>query len=178
MRCLNRQSRGAIKAGHSVDVIDLDADKFNPVMNLDELNGFVNHEIVDPQAKDYFNRIKDADHLILIFPIWWSIMPALMKGFIDKVVFPGSFYEMSENSYKMSPLLPNLKVTVITTMNTPSLFYRLSFGNAIYNALVKGTFKMTGIKNVKWVSLNEVKTSSDEKRKQWLEKAAEIGAGK
>lgn len=172
---LESAKEGAMSAGHGVDVINLDADHFNPVMNEEDLKGFVRHEMVDLQAKDYFLRIKDADHLVLIFPIWWGIMPAMMKGFIDKVVFPGYFYEMSEDSYKMSPLLPNLKVTVITTMNTPALVYNILFGKPVYKALIKGTFKTAGIKDVNWVSFNMVKGSSDEKRKQWLEKTAQIG---
>lgn len=173
---LESAREAAIKAGQEVDVIDLGADKFDPVMNEKDLKGFINHEIVDPQAKDYFNRIKDADHMVLIFPIWWSLMPAMIKGFIDKVVFPGSFYEMPDST-TMTPLLPNLKVTIITTMNTPAEIYKTAFGNAIYNALVVGTFKQIGIKDVNWVSFNMVKDSAPQQRKEWLEKTAQIIAG-
>jgi putative NADPH-quinone reductase len=169
---------GAKKAGYDVDVIDLDADKFNPVMNEEELRGFLRHEMIDPQAKDYFERIRGANHLIIIFPIWWGLMPALMKGFIDKVVFPGAFYEMPEDATTMTPLLPNLKVTIITTMNTPADIYRDYFGDAIYKALVNDTFNTVGIKNVEWVSFNMVKFSTEEQRREWLEKAAQVGAKK
>lgn len=165
---LESAKQGAIKAGKEVDVIDLYADNFNPVMTAEDLKGFVKHEMVDYLAKDYFNRIKTADHLVLIFPIWWELMPAIMKGFIDKVVFPGSFYEYSKNG--MITLLPNLKVTIITTMNTPALTYKFVFKNAIQKALVKGTFNKIGIKKVKWISLNEIKATTNQKRQNWLEK--------
>ena len=153
-----------------VDVIDLDSDKFNPVMSQEDLLGFIKHKIVDEKAQDYAERIREADNLILIFPIWWELMPAMMKGFIDKVVFPGAFYEYTKSGYGMKTLVPNLKkVTVITTMNTPKLIYRLIYGNALKNALMKGTFKKAGIKNVEWISFNMVKSSSVEKRNSWLE---------
>ena len=166
---LEKVVEGALLKGE-VDVIDLDNDKFNPVMSQEDLLGFIKHKIVDEKAQDYAERIREADNLVLIFPIWWELMPAMMKGFIDKVVFPGTFYEYTKSGYGMKTLVPNLKkVTVITTMNTPKLIYRLIYGNALKNALVKGTFKKAGIKNVEWISFNMVKSSSVEKRNSWLE---------
>ena len=98
-------------------------------------------------------------------------MPAMTKGFIDKVIFPGATYNYTSSGYGMKSLLKKLKsTTVITTMNTPSLLYRFVFGNAIQKALIRGTFKKTGGKNIKWCSLNMVKSSSDETRKKWLQK--------
>lgn len=166
---LEKVVEGALLKGE-VDVIDLDNDKFNPVMSQEDLLGFIKHKIVDEKAQDYAERIREADNLVLIFPIWWELMPAMMKGFIDKVIFPGAFYEYTKSGYGMKTLVPNLKkVTVITTMNTPKLIYRLIYGNALKNALVKGTFKKAGIKNVEWISFNMVKSSSVEKRNSWLE---------
>lgn len=62
----------------------------------------------------------------------------------------------------------NKSVTVITTMNTPGLLYRLVFGNAIRKAVITGTFWKMGYKNRKWINLSMVKSTSDKKRKQWL----------
>lgn len=160
---------GAKLAGHNVDLIDLDSDKFNPVMTGQDLLAFRNHQASDSQAIDYINRIKEADHLVLIFPIWWELMPAMMKGFIDKVIFPGATYNYTKSGYGMISTLSKLKsTTVITTMNTPKLMYRFVFGNAIQKALIKGTLKKYGIKKVKWLSFNMVKASSDKTRKKWL----------
>ncbi|HEL1618752.1 TPA: NAD(P)H-dependent oxidoreductase [Streptococcus suis] len=161
---------GAQKAVSQVQVIDLDAEKFNPVMTSEDLLGFVKHQQVDPQAQAYTKHIGESDHLILIFPIWWELMPAMMKGFIDKVIFPGAFYDYKPNGYSMQVRHEKLKtITIITTMNTPKFLYRLIYGNAIKNALVKGTFQKTGCKDVKWMSYNMVKMVDDRKRKSWLE---------
>lgn len=89
-------------------------------MNQEDLLGFIRHKIVDEKTQDYAKRIREVDNLVLIFPIWWELMPTMMKGFIDKVVFPGTFYEYTKSGYGMKTLVSNLKkVTVITTMNTP-----------------------------------------------------------
>ena len=97
-------------------------------------------------------------------------MPSMMKGFIDKVIFPGSIYSYTKSGYGMKNMLNNLKsTTVITTMNTPKLVYKLIYGNTVKKALINGTFKKIGFKNVKWISFNMVKSTSDKKRKKWLD---------
>ena len=168
---LESVKRGLDRAGHEIDVIHLDQDKFNPVMTAEDLLAFRNKKSIDSKALEYIQRIKAADHLVFIFPIWWELMPALMKGFIDKVIFPGETYDYTSSGYGMVTLLDHLKsVTVITTMNTPAIMYKLTYGDAIKKALIRGTLKKSGIKNVKWLSLNMVKASSNEKRGKWLEK--------
>lgn len=168
---LESVKKGALKAGHEVDIIDLDSDRFNPIMKEEDLLAFRNHQATDEQAIGYINRIKQADHLVLIFPIWWELMPAMTKGFIDKVIFPGSTYSYTKSGYGMQTMLNKLKsTTVITTMNTPKVMYKFIYGNAIKKALIKGTFKKSGCKNVEWISFNMVKASSEKTRKRWLNK--------
>ncbi|MFA5561917.1 MAG: NAD(P)H-dependent oxidoreductase [Eubacteriales bacterium] len=160
---------GLLQGGDTVDVIDLDAEKFNPVMTAADLSDFVRKKPTDPQVLGYGRRLSDVDRLVLIFPTWWSLMPALTKGFIDKVMFPGLAYEYGATH--MTPLLLNLRqVTVITTMNMPRVVYGCLFGNPLRHALVKGTFKMMGYKNTKLIRLHRVKDVSPERRRRWLAK--------
>lgn len=161
---------GLAKGNHQVDLIHLDKDNFNPVMTANDLKAFRDKKPIDPQVIDYNIRIKEADHLISIFPIWWELMPAMTKGFIDKVIFPGVAYDYTNlSNTRMKPLWNKLKgVTIITTMNTPNWMYWLLFGNAIKKAMLLGTFWKIGFKNRKWISYNQVKMVSAEKRKKWL----------
>lgn len=166
---LNSVTAGLQKANHEVDIINLDKEGFNPVMTAQDLKAFVDRKPIDRQVIDYKQRLDQADHLVFIFPIWWELMPAMTKGFIDKVIFPGVAYDYTRKGYGMIPLFKKIKsVTVITTMNTPSILYRLVFGNAIRKAILTGTFWKMGYKNRKWISLNMVKMASDAKRKKWL----------
>jgi len=163
---------GLQRGEHEADVLHLDKEGFNPVMTEADLLGFVRGEAVDPKVLEYRQRLQEADHLVMIFPIWWELMPALTKGFIDKVIFPGVAYDYDNSGPfpMMRKRLHRLKgVTVITTMNTHSLVYRLVFGNAIKKALFAGTFWKMGYKNRKWINLNMVKFVSDKKRRGWLE---------
>ncbi len=167
---LDSVKTGLQKSNHEIDVIHLDREGFNPVMTAADLKAFVERKPVDPKVMEYKARLDQADHLVFIFPIWWELMPAMMKGFIDKVIFPGIAYE-HKGTYGMAPLFKKVKrVTVITTMNTPAVLYRFIFGNAVKKALLTGTFWKIGYRNRKWISLNKVKMVSAVKRKNWLDK--------
>lgn len=168
---------GLEKAGHEMDLIHLDKDNFDPVMRAKDLKAFVlaatdweaSQNLLDKQVVNYAKRLKAADHLVFIFPIWWELMPALTKGFIDKLIFPGISYDYNAKGSWMINRLPQLKgVSMITTMNTPKIAYWGLFGNAIKKAMLLGTFWKIGVPNRKWISLNYVKFCSREKREKWL----------
>jgi putative NADPH-quinone reductase len=166
---LNAVTKGLQKAHHEVDLMHLDNDGFNPVMSQTDLKAFIAHQPIDPQVIDYSERVKKADHLIFIFPIWWDIMPATTKGFIDRVLFPGVVYDHHPRGFGLVPLLKNLKsVTIITTMNKPQIMYSLLIGNLIRKVMLRSVFKTMGYKNLNWISFTSVKSRSQEKRVKWL----------
>jgi NAD(P)H dehydrogenase (quinone) len=158
-------------AGHHTDILHLDNDGFNPVMTAADLEGFVKGAPVDPKVLEYRSILERADHLILIFPIWWELMPALTKGFIDKVIYPGVAYD-TDNTGRWPRMVKRWhqlqSVTLITTMNTPGFLYRLVFGNAIKKAVFTGTFWKMGYGRRKWINFSKVKFVKEEKRKAWL----------
>lgn len=167
---LHAVHKGLQIGGHEVDIIHLDNDRFRPAMTKADLKAFVDHQPIDPQVIDYSERIRQADHLIFIFPIWWDIMPAMTKGFIDRVLFPGVVYDHHPRGFGLVPLLDNLKsITMITTMNKPKLMYSLLIGNLIRKAMLKSVFKAMGYKNLRWISFTSVKRVSHEKRVRWLD---------
>ena len=133
---------GSKKGGHPSKVINMSKDNFDPVMKSKDLKAFA--ELGRGQED------------------------ALMKGFVDKVIFPGVAYDMDNG--RLRPRLHSLKqVTVITTMNTPVDIYRNNFGNSLEGSLVKGTLNQIGINDIRWISLNMVKQSGDEKCWLWLD---------
>ncbi|MGZ9165667.1 MAG: NAD(P)H-dependent oxidoreductase [Anaerolineales bacterium] len=170
------------KSDVQLKVFDLYERQFNPVMSQKELREFarartkegINIENLDPMAVEMARAINESDELILLFPIWWGLMPAQMKGFIDKVIFPGLIYtQVSE--FKLKLISDTLKkVTVITTMNAPSFLYRVVFGNSINFALKYGTFKKIGVKSYSWMNLSSVKLKSQSKRQEDLRRIEKV----
>ncbi|MBT1684986.1 NAD(P)H-dependent oxidoreductase [Dawidia soli] len=166
---LNVVTKGLQKARHEVDLMHLDHDGFNPAMSPSDLKAFVDHKPVDPQVMEYTERLKKADHIIFIFPIWWDIMPATTKGFIDRVLAPGVVYDHHPRGFGLIPLLKDLKsITVITTMNKPRILYSLLIGNLIRKVMLRSVFKTMGYKNLSWISFTSVKSVGQEKRVKWL----------
>lgn len=165
---------GLERGGHTVDVIDLDRDGFDPVMKEADLLAFVRAPEVGPstlaaltpRVRDYAQRLQEAAHLVFLFPIWWELMPALTKGFIDRVIFPGVAYEYSRRGMRTRLQLQG--VTMVTTMNTPWPICRWVFGNAVSRALLRGTFWKIGVRNRSWVDLAMVKEVNRPKRQRWL----------
>lgn len=178
---LESVQEGLKLGGHKCKLIHLDKDGFDPVMRGKDLMAFVQAgkvgeealRVVDPIVMTYKKKLEWAEHLVMIFPIWWMSMPAMMKGFVDKVIFPSVAYNMDGGRLK-SRLLALRQVTVITTMNTPADVYREMFNNSVEGSLIKGTFNQIGIHDVRWISLNKVKQSGDEKRREWLDDLRDI----
>lgn len=177
---LNAVISGLKKSGQPNKVIDLEADGFDPVMKAKDLMAFgqagrgedIATTDVDPVILRYKKKLEWSERVVMIFPIWWMTMPAMMKGFVDKVIFPGVAYDMDGGRLK-SRLKSLRQVTVISTMNTPADTYRDIFGNSLEGSLVKGTFNQIGIHDVEWISLNMVKQSGQEVRQMWLEELEE-----
>ncbi|WP_265522135.1 NAD(P)H-dependent oxidoreductase [Oerskovia flava] len=161
-------ARGAVAAGHEVDVIDLDVDGFDPVMRRDDLGAWRDQRSLDPLVAEYQERLFAADHVVMVFPVWWEVMPALTKGFFDKVLVPGTTY--TENSIgALVGRFHHLRgVTVVTTMTTPGPVYRWWFGSTVHKAVVRGVFRKLRVRRVRWVNHARVAQVSPERRAAWL----------
>jgi putative NADPH-quinone reductase len=105
--------------GHEVDLIDLYADGFNPVLSEEARRHY--HDTSRNQAglEGYIARLKTADALVVQFPVWCFGMPAMLKGFIDRMFMPGVAFDISDPT-RVRPILGNLKhVAGIVTYGRP-----------------------------------------------------------
>lgn len=121
--------------GEACDVIDLYAEGFDPVYHPEELALFKEGRYLDPKIEKYQHILKAANRVIFIFPVWWSDMPAVLKGFFDKTMLPGYAYSIVDG--KWVPGLDNVKQTlVITTSEAPTAAFEAYFGNYfLHNSL-------------------------------------------
>lgn len=110
---------GLRAAGHEVDLLDLYADKFEPVLSEDARRRY--HDVSRNQAglEGYVRRLRSAEALIVQFPVWCFGMPAMLKGFFDRVILPGVAFDISDPAH-VTPMLGNLKhVAGIATYGRP-----------------------------------------------------------
>ena len=150
-------------------IIDLNKDGFNPVMTEEELSLYSQGKSIDPLVLKYQEILKNTDELILIFPIWWMSLPAILKGFLDKVMLRGFAYESGK--YGIKGLLPIKSAKMITTAEAPKFLLNImGFGMTMRKANLGGV----GIKNTKWIHYSLRAKGKDEDRKKFLEKVGEF----
>jgi NAD(P)H dehydrogenase (quinone) len=164
---------GARETGAQVKELYLGELQFDPVgtSNLAPPAG------MEPDLASAQEAIKWADHLVFVYPIWWGTIPALLKGFIERVFLPGFAVNFRENSPWWDKLLSGRSARLIVTLNTPSFYYRWVFGRPGHNTMKKTILEFCGIKPVRITEVGPIKNSSDAKRKKWLAQIRSLGVG-
>ena len=156
--------------GKEYHVIDLYADNFNPAFSAAELALYKEGQALDPLVKDYQQHLLASERLVFIFPVWWYDTPAIVKGFLDKVML--NPFAFRESKTGLVPQLTHIRdALVITTSIAPTLLLRILFGNAIRGVLIKSTLRsVIGKGKGRWVNFGSINTSSLQKRQAFLQK--------
>jgi len=106
--------------GYQVSIKDLYKEKFNPVLTKAERASYYENQFDSSQLKEDIDQLRETEALVLIFPTWWFSLPAILKGWFDRVWAPGYAYNHASDLGEITPCLENLKeVYVITTLGAP-----------------------------------------------------------
>tara|TARA_Y100000590_G_scaffold424531_1_gene531539 strand:+ start:97 stop:666 length:570 start_codon:yes stop_codon:yes gene_type:complete len=149
--------------GHKVDCVDLYKEKFNPVYAGEEPS---------PEVLDHRKRIESCDVITLVAPIWNFRMPAILEGWIDKVLAPPWAFRFKKLFGNYGYPIGNLngkKAIVFCTYGSPQFAIRTFFLNMPTKRLRRGVFNICGITDVVYKRYFAVPFVSDEKRKKFLE---------
>jgi NAD(P)H dehydrogenase (quinone) len=117
-----------------------------------------------------------AEHIVFIYPTWWGTMPAVLKGFIDRVFLPGFGFSYRRNSSLWDKLLKGKTARLIVTMDTPSWYNRFVYGQPGHRAMKRATLQFCGINPVRITEIGPVRRSSDNARAKWLARVEKLGA--
>ena len=171
---LNAFRNGINDKKHTIDILDLNADQFNPIMSPNELQGYTKGLTIDPKVEEYQSRLLRSEHLVMVFPIWWMVMPSRLKGWMDKILLPGFAFTEDENP---QPLLTHIhSATIFTTTAVPDKTHRSEFNNALHWVLCKGTLSFVGIQDIKWFNFGETGVATKEKHDEWLKFVKDFAA--
>lgn len=155
----------------SYEVLDLYKEGFDPVYTKQELALFHQGETTDPLVMPYLHKIKQVDTVIFITPIWWNDLPAMMKGFIDKVMKEGEGLSHTVTKTGVKGLLTNVQhAYVLTTSTSPTIYFRLFCGNGIQRVFLNQTLKQLGIKRRRWLNFGGISNASQQRRQAYLHK--------
>ncbi len=163
--------KGALESKAQIQEIVIADMKFNPNLEF----GYQKRTELEPDLLDAWEKIKWADHLVWIHPVWWGGLPAIMKGFIDRVFLPGFAFQYRENSVLWDKLLKGKTSHIITTLDQPSWYYWLAYGRPSVNQLKKSTLQFCGISPVKVTYFGIIRTANEKTRNNWIIKVEAMG---
>jgi NAD(P)H dehydrogenase (quinone) len=151
---LRDATRAALEsAGHTVELRDLYAEGFAAALTAEERARYHTEGDNEAGIEDHVAALRRAEALVLVYPTWWYGMPAMLKGWFDRVWSPGVAFRLGAGA--IEPLLTNIaRIGVVTTYGSPSwlLWYigwpdRKLIGRGIRRLCAKGC-------RLDWVSLN------------------------
>ena len=131
---------------------------------------------LEPDIRRAQEWIRWASHLVFVYPTWWGTMPALLKGFLDRVLTSGFAFEEIEGGTGYAPLLTGRTAQLITTMDTPAPVYKLIYGAPGHNMMRKATLGFCGFKMSRTLQFGPVRNSTNDQRSEWIQRSFRRGS--
>ncbi len=157
---------------HEVRQVNISEMSFE--MSLDQ--GYDTVATLEPDLLHFQQSVTWAEHIVIVAPVWWGTIPAKFKGAIDRVFLPNFAFKYVTGKAYPKKLLSGRSSELIITMDTPPLYYKYVKGNAIYKQLKMSILDFSGIKNRSTTYFGPVISSTDDKRKQWIDKVAKLAS--
>jgi len=166
-----------IEHGYGIFFHDLYAEEFDPILPGDEIS---RDAALPEEIARHCRELEESDGIIVVHPNWWGQPPAILKGWIDRVIRPGVAYEFLEGDAGEGiprGLLVGKKVLVLNTSNTPAERERDVFSDPLELLWRNCIFSLCGVEDFKRRMFNVVVTSTEQERAEWLREVEEIVAG-
>ena len=154
--------------GHEIHFHDLYEERFDPLLFHSE---FSKDAVMPSEIQDQCSEISSADGIIVIHPNWWGQPPAILKGWIDRVIRPGVAYEFLDGDSGEGIPAGLLKAKVGLVFNTSNTFperEREVFGDPLERIWKDCIFGLCGVEIVERRMFTMIVTSSQQQRENWL----------
>lgn len=163
--------RGAESGGHQAKLFVLARMNFDPVLR----GGYRQLQPLEPDLAAAREAFLASDHVVFVFPLWLGDMPAIMKGFLERLVQPDLLALQAAGGKASWKIYKGKSARVIMTMGMPGWFYRWYFGAHALKLLRRNILHFTGIKPVRSTIYGMIEAVGDETRKQWLREVEALG---
>ena len=147
-------AKGAKAGGHDVQLFALSTMQFDPILR----GGYVEVQPREPDLESAFEAIRDADHLVIIFPLWLGDMPALLKGFLERVLQPEIFGLAQVGEF--AQVLKGKSARIIITMGMPGIIYKYWFGAHALKLIRRNILKFMGVRPVRSTIFGGIESAS------------------
>jgi NAD(P)H dehydrogenase (quinone) len=170
---------GARRAGHHVELVDLYADGSRVAMTYDERLAYHGDEpLLDPLAARYAELVRSSDVLVFVYPTWWSGPPAILKGWLERVLVRGVAFDFHPKTGKVVPRLRHVRRIVgISTYGSRRLYVKAINDNG-RRIFVRALRMSCGVRaRTTWLALYGVDSSTADDRTRFLERVERRMAG-
>ncbi len=138
----DRYEAAARNAGHQVERVNIGEMNFDPILH----KGYKEIQALEPDLVDLQEKMRNADHLVIVYPNWWCTMPAILKGLFDRIWLPGFAFNFDKQTKKLIQRLSGKTARVIIVAGTHSPFQTWwKFGDYT-NEIQYGILEFAGIK--------------------------------
>lgn len=163
-------AKGAEDASHEARRLDVAQLDF-PLLRTKE-----DFEKGEPPAaiKEAQEAIKEADHLVIVYPLWLGSMPALLKAFLEQVLRPGFAFEYQSRGMPKK-LLKGTSARIVVTMGMPASVYRWVYFAHSLRSLKRNILAFCGIAPIRSTLIGNVEGMSDRQRMEWLDEVRGLG---
>lgn len=162
---------GARGKGHVVRQLRLGEIQFDPILR----GGYSQSQALEPDLLEAQRQIHWAEHLVFVYPVWWGGIPALLKGFFDRVFLPGFAFKYRHRSQLWDKLLSGRTADLLVTLDTPPWYFRWIYGAPAHRQMTRTILGFSGIKTRRLCEFAPVRPSSEEQRQRWLRRAEQLG---
>lgn len=152
--------------GAEVIVRDLYRLNFNPVLSWEELQGSF-QGIIPAEIQQEQQFIRQADLITLVYPLWWMGFPAILKGYLDRVLTFGFAYKSTENG-SVGLLGGNKMQQFVTIGNNVENYRQKGFTQSLDDCLINGLFNFCGITDVQYEFFGDIHLLNDQQRQDIL----------
>lgn len=162
---------GARRAGAEVRLLAVGQIGFDPLLRA----GYRGTQTLEPDLQAAQAQIAWARHLVWVYPTWWGAMPALLKGFIDRVFLPGFAFKHHQGSSRWDKLLAGRSAELLVTMDTPPWYYRWVQSMPGHQQMKKTILEFSGIRPVRVHGFGPVHSADAPRKQRWLVHARQLG---
>lgn len=153
--------KAALRAGHDVRRTDLVDMKFDPILHL----GYKVIQPLEPDLVKVQEDIKWADHFVLVYPIWWSGMPSLLKAMFERMWLPGFAFHFHKTNMGWDKMLKGKTSRIITLSKMHPWAIRFMFGDYM-NEAKSALLQFSGFK-VRVTNIGFSETMSSRAKSRW-----------
>lgn len=163
--------RGAKVAGHHTSLFVLSRMHFDPILH----EGYRKEQPFEADLRAAYDALSACDHVVFVFPLWCGDMPAILKGFIERLLQPDLIARQKTENAMNWHIFDNKSAHIIMTMGMPVSVYRFWYGAHALKLLKRNILHFIGIKPVRETLFGMVSGVSGQKREQWLQRVELLG---